>query len=48
MKFIRFEHIPDEKDVTLKEQIKNERDGIFGVDGRLSAAAFARSVWHCQ
>ena len=31
MRFIRFDRIPDEKDVTLKEQIRNERDGIFGL-----------------
>ncbi|MGB7793017.1 MAG: hypothetical protein WBL39_17595 [Terrimicrobiaceae bacterium] len=31
MRFIRFDHIPDEKDVTLKEKIRAERDGIFGL-----------------
>jgi hypothetical protein len=31
MRFIRFDRIPDEKDVTLKDKIRAERDGIFGL-----------------
>jgi phage/plasmid-associated DNA primase len=31
MRFIRFDHISDEKDVTLKAKIRAERDGILGL-----------------
>jgi phage/plasmid-associated DNA primase len=31
MRFIRFNRIPEEKDVTLKDRIRAERDGIFAL-----------------
>ena len=31
MRFIRFDRIPDEKDVALKDKVRAERDGIFGL-----------------